>query len=165
MKQFLFSRFLDRINRRCITSIINDRLSMGTMIAAALLMARCTAPVDSLIMTITRISTIRDAFWRIEGLLESFACDLKEKDSMKYQSTSSSKSFLEVKELSCKFGEKKILDNLSFTLEKGTVLGVIGRSGSGKTSLTKVMTSIMEYEGEVKFAGNEIRNLSDDKMS
>eukprot|EP01112_Ceratiomyxa_fruticulosa_P016276 TRINITY_DN4892_c0_g1_i1.p1 TRINITY_DN4892_c0_g1~~TRINITY_DN4892_c0_g1_i1.p1 ORF type:complete len:617 (+),score=121.98 TRINITY_DN4892_c0_g1_i1:545-2395(+) len=46
---------------------------------------------------------------------------------------------IEVKNLSKTFGEKVLFDNLSFKLEPGAIVGVVGANGSGKTSLFNIM--------------------------
>lgn len=41
----------------------------------------------------------------------------------------------------CKsFGEKKVLDEISFQIEKGEIFGLLGPSGAGKTTLIKILT-------------------------
>lgn len=70
-------------------------------------------------------------------------------------------SLLEVKNLSVKIGEQKILDNISFTLEEGEFLGVIGPNGAGKTTLLKAILGLIDYEGEVKFKGDDIKKHLD----
>ena len=52
---------------------------------------------------------------------------------------------LELKNFSLNYGESQILDNISFSLEKGKILGIVGPSGVGKTSLIKGIVGI--YRG------------------
>ena len=51
--------------------VISDQLTLASMIAAALLMSRTISPADMLVGAITRISIVREGFWRIEKLLKT----------------------------------------------------------------------------------------------
>lgn len=48
---------------------------------------------------------------------------------------------LDLQHVSLKFGEKTILDDVSLTVQQGEIVGIIGKSGMGKTSLLKVMSA------------------------
>ncbi|HUU74629.1 MAG TPA: methyl coenzyme M reductase system, component A2, partial [Methanoregulaceae archaeon] len=50
--------------------------------------------------------------------------------------------FITVKNLSMEFDGTKVLDNISFQLPEGNILGIIGRSGAGKTVLMHLMRGI-----------------------
>ena len=50
-------------------------------------------------------------------------------------------SVLEVKNIKKNFGKTEVLKGISFSLEKGEVLSIIGSSGSGKTTLLRCLTS------------------------
>lgn len=51
----------------------------------------------------------------------------------------------------------KILDNISFELQKGDCLGLIGSAGSGKTMLLKVMTTLVKpTSGEIEIGGYDV---------
>ena len=52
---------------------------------------------------------------------------------------------LELKNYSFSYGECTILDKISFSLDSGKVLGIVGPSGVGKTSLIKGIVGI--YKG------------------
>jgi methyl coenzyme M reductase system subunit A2 len=59
-----------------------------------------------------------------------------------------------VKNLTKKYGEKTVLDNLSFEVKKGEILGIIGRSGAGKSTLINILRgSEKSYDGEVEIFG------------
>ncbi len=60
---------------------------------------------------------------------------------------------LEVKNLKVRFGEQSILENISFDLEKGDTLAVIGPNGSGKTTLLRAILGAVAYEGEISLTG------------
>ena len=56
-------------------------------------------------------------------------------------------SFLDVKEISAGYGKGKVIENISFRLEQGVLMGVIGANGSGKTTLLKALCGILPHEG------------------
>ena len=63
------------------------------------------------------------------------------------------------KNVNVTIGDKIILKNLSFNLEKNNILAIIGESGGGKTTIANIlMKKISEYDGEVYLYDKEIRN-------
>ncbi len=67
---------------------------------------------------------------------------------------------LSVREVSRRFGGVLALDGLSFDLEPGRILGLIGPNGSGKTTFFNVLTGIYPvHGGEISFAGQPVTNL------
>ena len=70
-----------------------------------------------------------------------------------------SNKILTVKDLNFNYGKIKILNNLSFDLNKGDYLGIIGANGSGKTTLIKVLLGLLSPEsGEVVYHQNIIKD-------
>ena len=64
---------------------------------------------------------------------------------------------LEVKNLSKKFGDLEVLKNVSFTLEEGEVLSIIGSSGGGKTTLLRCLNFLEKAdEGEILVKGETV---------
>ena len=64
-------------------------------------------------------------------------------------------AILEVKNIKKSFGKTKVLDDISFSLEKGQVLVIIGSSGSGKTTLLRCLTGLETPDsGEIAVSGN-----------
>ncbi len=55
---------------------------------------------------------------------------------------------------------KKVLENISFHLEAGQILGLLGRTGSGKTSLARLIMRLYDIEsGEIVFNDQLIQNI------
>jgi branched-chain amino acid transport system ATP-binding protein len=74
-------------------------------------------------------------------------------------------SLLEVKSLSRFFGGVKANQDVSFSVEQGTVMGLIGPNGAGKTTLFNCITGFFPpSKGEVIFDGRRIDGLSPDKI-
>ena len=53
---------------------------------------------------------------------------------------------LQIKKLSKKFGGLKAIDDISFSLQKGTVTGVIGPNGAGKTTLFNIICNYIQSD-------------------
>ena len=64
------------------------------------------------------------------------------------------RALLRVENLSVVLGGKMVVDSVSFSLERGVVLGVIGANGSGKTTLLRVIAGLLNAEpgGGIGFA-------------
>ena len=55
----------------------------------------------------------------------------------------------------------RALDDISFEVPAGTVLGLVGRSGSGKSTVTRLLQGInREYEGQIKIDGVDLREIN-----
>jgi HlyB family type I secretion system ABC transporter len=53
------------------------------------------------------------------------------------------------------------LEEVSFEIPAGTMLGLVGRSGSGKSTVTRLLQGInREYEGQIRLDGNELRDIN-----
>lgn len=59
---------------------------------------------------------------------------------------------LEVKNLKVTVGEAVLLENVSFSVEKGDVVLVIGPNGAGKTTLFRALIGAIPHQGEIRFS-------------
>ncbi len=79
-------------------------------------------------------------------------------------------AILEVKNLQKSFGKTEVLKDISFSLEKGEVLAIIGSSGSGKTTLLRCLNFLETHDvGEIILNGEvlsygEKEKISDEKL-
>lgn len=60
-------------------------------------------------------------------------------------------NLIDIEHLSKSYGKNKVLEDISVSFEGGNIIGLLGPNGSGKTSLIKIMTGLInDYEGSVK---------------
>ena len=64
---------------------------------------------------------------------------------------------LEVKDITKSFGEKEVLKGISFAVESGEALGLLGRNGAGKTTTIRIIMQLfLQNSGEVLLDGKPI---------
>lgn len=74
-------------------------------------------------------------------------------------------SGLSVQSLCAGYGRQNIIENVSFRLEEGCLMGVIGANGSGKSTLLKALCGILPHGGTCMLEGNELECLSARQMA
>ncbi len=67
---------------------------------------------------------------------------------------SSGRVVVEAKKMTKKYGDKLILSNIDFAVEKGEKLAFVGKNGEGKTTLTKVIANEVDYDGYCQLGHN-----------
>lgn len=61
---------------------------------------------------------------------------------------------IELDNVSKNFKNQTVLENVNLKLESGKIYGLVGRNGSGKSVLLKIMTGLMEpSDGIIKYGG------------
>ena len=66
----------------------------------------------------------------------------------------SGKVVITAENVSKSFGEKQVIPNLSFTVNRGDRIAFVGRNGMGKTTLAKMIAGDIDYNGKVEFGHN-----------
>ena len=73
---------------------------------------------------------------------------------------------ISVRNITKSFGEKKVLNGLDLEIPRGETLVIMGRSGSGKSILLKIITGLIAADsGEIWFDGTEISKLNTKNMN
>ncbi|GEC71084.1 protein involved in gliding motility GldA [Flavobacterium flevense] len=66
---------------------------------------------------------------------------------------------IEVKNISKSYGDQKALDNLSFSIKKGEIVGFLGPNGAGKSTLMKILTTYLAAdEGKALVNGQDVNS-------
>jgi len=70
---------------------------------------------------------------------------------------------LEVVDLECRRGDRRLFSGLNLTLNQGTLLHLQGANGSGKTTLQRAVCGLLlPQEGEIRWNGEDIRSLKEE---
>src|SRR3954467_14958588 len=69
------------------------------------------------------------------------------------------KKAIEVKQISKRYGEKTVLNNVSFSVRAGTIHGFIGPNGAGKTTTLSILTRlVLPTRGQAYIEGKSVDN-------
>lgn len=73
---------------------------------------------------------------------------------------------LEVRNVEASYGQSQVLFGISFTVNEGEVVSLMGRNGMGKTTTIRaIMGMVRAQAGSISFAGQEMRELPDYKIA
>ena len=72
-----------------------------------------------------------------------------------------SSALVKIEKVSKCFGKARVLNNVSFEIPKGSVLGILGPNGSGKSTLMRIIAGLIKtWDGSIYFDGNPIAEES-----
>lgn len=72
---------------------------------------------------------------------------------------------IEFRDVSFAYEERGILDSVSFSLDAGRSLGLLGRTGGGKTTITRLITRLYDPSaGSVRLGGTDLRELRSESL-
>ncbi len=77
-----------------------------------------------------------------------------------------SETLIEIRNLDAFYGERQVLENISFSVNRGEIFVIIGGSGGGKTTLLHHMTGLMRpVSGDVFIEGTPLSSLDEDSLA
>ncbi len=137
-------------------------LTMGALVACVILSGRTLSPLVQLSGILNRFNSANAAFEKINNLMEE---ESKDENLPENAAVTVKEGKIEIKNLDYEIEDKKLLDNVSLTIQPGESVGVIGPVGGGKSTLLK---SIVGYNtvdhGRIKIDGYDINNIESDKL-
>ncbi|MGH1463096.1 MAG: type I secretion system permease/ATPase [Neptuniibacter sp.] len=140
--------------------LIGEReLTMGALIACVILSGRAIAPmsqVANLVIGFHQASTA------LKGLNEIMALPSEREEGQQFVHRDELKGAIEFKDVSFAYPgqEHKALDKVSFTCKPGEKVALIGRIGSGKSTIEKLILGLYEAnEGSVRIDGIDINQI------
>lgn len=144
--------------------VVGGNLTPGELTAFYSLVGFIIWPIMNLGFTINQFSQSKASGERLLEILEA-----KEliKDDHNAVVLKNGKGTIEFKNVNLQYtkDDEKALDNVSFKVQSGKTIGLIGATGSGKTSVTQLLTRFYEpTSGEVLINGRDVRNYSLDSL-
>jgi PrtD family type I secretion system ABC transporter len=141
--------------------VIHQEATAGIIIASSILSARALAPVDLAIAHWKSFVAARQSWHRLNRLLEQ----MPERPEQMLLQPPSSKLSLEGVSIAPPGEPKIVVQDISFALDAGSGLGVIGPSGSGKSSLVRALVGVWQpFRGKVRLDGAALDQWSSDVL-
>ena len=138
-------------------SVINGHMNLGSLTAYIIYSRNCTWPMEELGWITNEFSSAIASLKKIKKIYEEHSTLLENDKPMHVNSI---KGNVEFEHVSLKFGEKEILKDISFKLESGKTLGIMGQTGSGKSTIVNLMQRFYDpSEGKIFLDGVEIRDM------
>ena len=72
---------------------------------------------------------------------------------------------IKIRNLCIFYGKSSVLENVDLTIPKGKITAIIGRNGSGKSSLVSAIGGLADYKGEITVDKTDIKSLSRGEMA
>lgn len=74
-------------------------------------------------------------------------------------------SLIEIKNISAGYTKENIIEHISFTIEEGELIGILGANGSGKSTLVKAICNILQHTGQVVINNRPIEGLKPSELA
>jgi PrtD family type I secretion system ABC transporter len=139
--------------------VIHQEATAGIIIAGSILSARALAPVDLAIAHWKGFVAARQSWDRLNRLLES----LPAQAAQTLLQNPSSRLSVEAVSIAPPGEQKIVVQDVTFALDAGNGVGVIGPSGSGKSSLARALVGVWQpFRGKVRLDGAALDQWSSD---
>ena len=144
----------------CYLALENDTtVDKGALIAFMILSGRVASPLIGFARLMEDFHEVRTAVGQIARVLNNPTETRAHNDGMRPK-FEGQVTFEEVT-FTYPLGQRPALNKISFSIPPGTMLGLVGRSGSGKSTITRLLQGInREYSGAVRIDGTELREIN-----
>ena len=142
-----------------VYQISEGNITMGALIASTILTGRALAPLGAVAAMLTRLQQSRVALKSLDTLMKAPVERAQNKQFLHRPRLSGQIEFKQVT-FSYPGQETKALEGLSFKIKPGEKVGMLGRIGSGKSTVARMMMGLYEpMEGAILFDGTDIRQV------
>jgi ATP-binding cassette, subfamily C, type I secretion system permease/ATPase len=141
--------------------VIHQEATAGIIIAGSILSARALAPIDLAIAHWKAFVAARQSWHRLNRLLEQ----MPQRGTPTQLQTPTSRLSVEAVSMVAPGDQRPIIHDVTFALTAGQGLGVIGPSGSGKSSLIRALVGVWTpVRGKVRLDGAALDQWSSDAL-
>lgn len=134
-------------------------LTMGGLVACVILSGRAMGPLAQVAGLMTRLAQSRQAFTQLDDLMKK---PVERPKGKHFITMPHFRGLVEFKDVTFHYPNQTVpaLNNVSFTIESGDRVGIIGAVGSGKTTIERLLLNLYEpTSGAVQIDGTDVRQM------
>lgn len=152
-----------------VTSVLAILLSIWLFLQGNMSLFTCLMMVVSAFLVYSELESAGEMFFMLP-MIDASIDRVEEIDRAPRMDESSSVQVPKSHDISFdhvdfSYGDRKIIDDVSFTIPEGTTTAIVGPSGSGKTTLTSLMARFWDVKkGSVKLGGIDVKDYSLDSL-
>lgn len=138
-----------------------DNLTAGEVVALISLIENAYVPIAIFNVIYVQYKLDKAAYTRFTGFLEL------ENDEQLLQGAypRGNVGEIRIRNLHFEYEEKKVLDEVTLSIQKGQKIALVGESGSGKSTLIKILLGFLKYDsGQIDVGGTELKEMCLDKL-
>lgn len=138
-----------------------NNMSMGALIACVILTGRAMAPLAQVATLLGKVSGAMASYRSLDALMKTRT---EIDPAREYLRRSNLKGKVEFREVSYSYSDGSFaVDEASFTINPGERVGILGRNGSGKSTIVRLLTGVSEpSQGSVLIDDTDLRQLHPD---
>lgn len=143
------------------TMIGANLLTTGGLLACSILAGRAVAPLTQIANLLSRLISVRTAYRQLDALMKL----PHENDAVTGLIPNEINGGIEFRNVSFVYPDapEKAIDSISFTIKPGEKVALLGRVGSGKSTIQRLLTALYApSEGIILIDGTEIRQMDTD---
>ncbi|MCO5945867.1 peptidase domain-containing ABC transporter [Mucilaginibacter flavidus] len=141
-------------------AVINGNLTLGAMVAVQYIVGQLSSPIEQLLGF---IQGFQDAKISLERLNEIHQMDDEEPVNKEWSHTLPENKSLSINKLTFRYpgaGNEPVLEDIDLSIPEGKTTAIVGMSGSGKTTILKLLLRFYEpQKGEIKVGEQSINNI------
>jgi ATP-binding cassette subfamily B protein len=139
--------------------VIDGSITLGTFVAFMAYQMRLLSPVQGLMNLWANFATAKVSLRRVHEILDTEPSVKERDDPLRLSSVNGALSFEDV---SFSFGRGgPVLEGVSFRVERGEVLAIVGSSGSGKSTVADLLVRHFDPDrGSIRLDGHDLRDVS-----
>ncbi len=139
-------------------SVMNGEMDLGSLVAYVEYSRNCTWPMETLGWLANSISSAVASRKKVRKIFEQTATVKEQAEPVILPEV---RGNVEFDHVSFSIGDTQILEDISFTIAEGKTLGIMGATGSGKSSIVNLLQRFYDAnDGQIRMEGVDVKDLS-----
>jgi ATP-binding cassette subfamily B protein len=138
--------------------VLHHQITVGVLTAFIAYISRFYSRVESMSRMLTATQRASAAAQRLFEILDRVSSVIDPKDPVPIHNL---RGEIQFERVSFRYGSRMVLDDVSFTVAPGQLVGIVGHTGSGKSTIANLLCRFYDVSaGAVRVDGTDIRRLS-----